>query len=110
MTAVGLFTYWGIPVAAFQQGMNQYRTADGRAFLMAGPEKALCDKIQQERGTTGSNPKELAHYLIDQLRVDESALLGLDPIRIEEIAAAYRSRKLLALAEWVRDTRSESHE
>ena len=110
LTPVGLFTYWGIPLGAFRMGMNQFRTETGQFFLMAGPEKALCDKIQQDKGATGSAPGELHTYIVSQLRIDIGALADLDPARIEEIGRSYHSRKLLGLARWVRQMRREKTE
>ena len=107
LTPVGLFSYWRIPVNAFSAGMDQFDLGDGRYFLMAGPEKALCDKIQQDRGATGAAQEELREYLVGQLRVEEEGLALLDPRRIEEFGAGYRSRKLLALALWVSQLRRE---
>ena len=106
-TPVGLFTYRQIPLDAFRVGMDQFDAGSGRFFLMAGPEKALCDKIQQDRGATGSARQELREYLVDQLRLEPEALAALDPARIEGISEGYRSRKLLGLARWVRQLRLE---
>ena len=100
-TPVGLFTYWGIPLEAFRLGMSQFEVGDGRFFLMANPEKALCDKIQQDRGATGGATAELHDYIVGQLRIDIEALATLDPVRIEAIGRSYRSRKLQGLAQWV---------
>ena len=107
LTPVGLFTYWGIPLDAFRFGMDQYDLEDGRFFLMAGPEKALCDKIQQDRGATGEAQEELSEYLVSQLRIDVEALALLDPDRIGEFSRGYRSRKLAGLARWVNQLRRE---
>lgn len=109
-TPVGLFTYWGIPLEAFRLGMDQFEAGSGRYFLMAGPEKALCDKIQQDRGATSGAPEELREYIIGQLRVDIDALADLDPERIEAAGHGYRSRKLLGLALWIRQLRREIRE
>ena len=74
---------------------------------MAGPEKALCDKIQQDRGATSGAVPDLQEYLAEQLRVDIELLAGLDPDRIEGIAAGYHSRKLPGLALWIGQLRRE---
>jgi hypothetical protein len=107
LTPVGLFAYWGIPLAAFRLGMDQYDMGDGRYFLMAGPEKSLCDKIQQDRGATGGAQGELHEYLTGQLRINVEALAALDPGRIEEFSRGYRSRKLAGLALWISQLRRD---
>lgn len=110
LTPVGLFTYWGIPLGAFWHGMDQFEVGSGQHFLMAGPEKALCDKVQQDRGAIGSSRKELHDYVIGRLRVDIAALAALDAARIEEISRGYSSRKLFGLAEWVGRLRGKHNE
>ena len=106
-TPVGLFTYWGIAREAFWLGMDQYATESGQFFLMAGPEKALCDKIQQDRGATSGAMPDLQEYLAGQLRIDVELLADLDPDRIEGIAAGYHSRKLQGLVLWIRQLQRE---
>ena len=49
-TAVGPFSYRMIPLAAFRIGMDRVELDDGRSFLIATPEKALADKIRDDRG------------------------------------------------------------
>jgi len=38
-----------IPLRAFQIGMDRIEIGDGRAFLIATPEKALADKLYEDR-------------------------------------------------------------
>jgi len=62
-----------IPLRAFQIGMDRIEIGDGRAFLIATPEKALADKIYEDRGTGLHTQKELGDYLERNLRVDLAA-------------------------------------
>ena len=62
-TPVGLFTYRMIPLQAYRIGMDRVDIGDGRAFLMATPEKALADKLYDARGTGIKTQKELTEYL-----------------------------------------------
>ena len=98
-TPVGLFSYRMIPRAAFSIGMDRIELADGRSFLMAVPEKALADRVVAERGGSSlSTQKGLKRFLDDNLRIDPGAIAALDAAILDEIAVAYRSRRLRVLA------------
>ena len=90
-----------IPLEAFRTGMDQIELGDGRSFLMAIPEKALADQIVADRGTGISTQKEMQEYLQDNLRIDPDVIRTLDPVRLGEIARAYRSRRIKLLANLV---------
>jgi hypothetical protein len=97
-TPVGLFTYRMIPFHAFRIGMDRVEIGDGRAFLMATPEKALADKLYDGRGTGIQTQKELNKYLEESLRIDPVSLLELKPTNLDVIARGYRSRKIRLLS------------
>jgi len=104
-TPVGLFIYRMIPLRAFQVGMDRIEIGDGRAFLMATPEKALADKIYEDRGTGLRTQKELVDYLERNLRVDLAAVREMNPDELDAMALRYRSQKLRAFARFVRRMR-----
>ncbi len=106
-TPVGLFTYRMVPLAAFRTGMDSVEIGGGRSFLIAVPEKALADKVREDRGTAIRTQKELQRYLLEDLRVDPSALRGLDPGRLENIAKRYGSRKVRLLSALVHRFRTQ---
>lgn len=99
-TPIGLFSYRSIPFEAFPVGMGQYDLPAGRHFLMATPEKALADTIVADRGAGIASAKEMREYLAE-LRVDPSALKGLDQKLLAAIAKCYRSRRLRLLCDLV---------
>ncbi len=96
-TPVGLFTYRMIPLQAYRIGMDRIDIGDGRAFLMATPEKALADKLYDGRGTGIKTQKELTKYFEDSLRIDPAALRELRPTTLDEIARGYQSHKIRLL-------------
>jgi hypothetical protein len=104
-TPIGLFTYRMIPLRAFQIGMDRIEIGDGRAFLIATPEKALADKIYEDRGTGIQSQQELADYVERNLRVDLRAVREMNPDNLDEIAKRYRSLKIRALGRLVRRMR-----
>jgi len=97
LTPVGLYIYRMIPLRAFQIGMDRIEIGDGRAFLMATPEKTLADKLYQDRGTGLHTQKGLVDYLERNLRVDLAALHEMNPDELDAIALRYRSQKIRAL-------------
>ncbi len=101
-TPVGRFVYRMIPMEAYQIGMDRVDIERGRSFLMATPEKALADKLWDDRGTGIRTQKEMRTYLLDHLRIDPEGLGKLDPDRLAAVALRYHSRKIQRLAEMVR--------
>lgn len=100
-TPVGTFSYRMIPMEAFRTGMDQVELDGERFFLIAIPEKALADRVVAERGAAITSQKELHEYLLTSLRVDESSLKSLEPVRLEEISRHYRSRRVKLLADLI---------
>lgn len=104
-TPIGLFIYRMIPMSAFRSGIDKVDIGDERSFLIALPEKALADKIRQDRGASILSQKDLRSYLFDNLRLDSAVLRDLNPERLAEYAKRYRSRKIMLLAGLIRRIR-----
>jgi hypothetical protein len=101
-TPVGLFIYREISMKAYERGAARTTLEDGRAFLIALPEKALADKVRDDRGTGIRSLRGMETYVLDNLRVDPDSLRSLSPDLLAEFAEGYGSRKLRLLSEWVR--------
>ncbi|MBE0596147.1 MAG: hypothetical protein IH614_02635 [Desulfuromonadales bacterium] len=97
-TPVGLFLYSNVPEAGFAVGLGRVELEEGRAFLLAAPEKALADKLRQGRGLGLRTQKECLGYLVEDLRIDEAALRDLDAGLLDELSQAYRSPRVALLA------------
>lgn len=104
-TPVGLFTYRRIPARAYETGMVRVEEAQGQAFLIASPEKALADKVVSARGTEIATMKELGRFLEEDLRLDPGAARDLSAEMIDDHARRYRSRRLRLLASVIRKMR-----
>ena len=104
-TPVGLFLYKNVPEAGFHVGLQRVEMENGRAFLMAGPEKALADKFRSDRGLKIRSQKESLDYLVNSLRIEESDLANLDAGLLEKIAKAYSSKRIHFLSDMVRRLR-----
>jgi hypothetical protein len=97
VTPVGLFIYHQVSPAAFPVGVDQVQLEGGRAFLMAVPEKALADKIQDDRGTGIRSQDEMRKYLTQNLRIDTESLEKLKANTLSILAEHYGSRRLRLL-------------
>ncbi len=111
-TPVGLFIYRCITMSAYQIGIDQVVIEGGRSFLIAVKEKALADKIHDDRGTAIRTQEEMRAYLLDSLRIDNEELGKLDAEMVSLIAARYKSRKIRLLGDLIRRLagRKDSHE
>lgn len=92
-TPVGLFIYRRTPKLSFHLGMDRVEQND-YSFLIATPERALADKLREDRGNTSRNQQDLAAYLFDGLRLDREAFLALDQEALGRIGKALGSRKV----------------
>ncbi len=97
-TPIGIFSYRPIPVKVFSIGLDRIEIDEGRSFLIAVPEKALADKICQDRGSGIRSQRELYDYITNNLRIDLSILQKLRIDLLDEIAAGCRSRKIKLLS------------
>ena len=79
------------------------------AFLMASPEKALADKVWTDKRFKGLRMSDYAPYLFEDLRLDGHALSGLDPSRLQAVAAAYDSVKINNLVRFLKRLEASPH-
>jgi hypothetical protein len=104
-TPVGSFIYRQAPKGYYHLGMDRVEEGDV-AFLIAVPEKALADKIRDDRGNPLRSQAEAARYLFEDLRIEASAFVQLDPGFLERLAVAARSRKIGTCARLLRAMRT----
>lgn len=101
-TPVGLFLYRNIPEAGFHVGLQRIELNDGRAYLMASPEKALADKFRNDRGLHIRTRKGCLDYLENSLRIEPGDLATLDAALLDKIASAYASKRIHLLVDLVK--------
>ncbi len=70
-TPLGRFEYKKVPENYFSIGLQQVIT-ESYAFIIASPEKALCDLITGTAGLRIQSVKAMRTYLQDDLRIDTS--------------------------------------
>jgi hypothetical protein len=76
--AVGRFSYLTVPKSLFPIGVRQETASERETFLIAGPEKALCDKVLLTRNLRVRSRVAMQSFLLEDLRLDEEALAQLD--------------------------------
>ncbi len=91
-TPFGLFEYISVPDKYFSIGIQQHFIPDKYAFLIASPEKALCDLIICTKGLRLQSKKAMHSYLLDNLRFDFEIAGNLDSEILRE-AAEYGNKK-----------------
>lgn len=106
-TPIGSFVYRQSLMRAFHIGMDRVEEGDV-AFLIATPERALADKVRDDRRQALRNREDAARYLFEDLRIDETGFTLLEPRRLEELAKALRSRKVALCCSLLRQRRKEA--
>ena len=98
VTPVGRFSYTHLPLAVYGIGVRMEKTREGAGFLIASPEKALCDKVLLTRNLSAMSVASMRAYLLDDLRMAPDALAALDVRIIQQcIEAGHKPRQLTAL-------------
>jgi len=100
-TEVGNFSYCSIKKAAYTEGYDLTTIPDGRSYLMATREKALVDLVENRRNVPIRSRKEMRARLIEDLRMDEFALLELNVERAARYASCYGSAKTKLLVSFL---------
>ena len=99
---IGRFSYTHSPLDFYPVGIDRVENTDKTGFLMASPEKALCDKLVFTRNLNIASQRALRELLFDDLRLDEESITRFDPKVIEAcIMPGVKVRMLLALLELV---------
>lgn len=109
-TPVGVFTYARVPLGVFRLGLDRKEVEGGQGYLVATPERALADKVYQDRGLSVASRKKMEGYLVKDLRLDVDRLRGMDPDIIDLCGKRYGSRKIRLLGAVIRGLKGNTHE
>ena len=85
-TPFGRFEYISLPASYYTVGIKQVIERES-SYLIATPEKALCDTIVNTVGLNLRSQKEALVYLEEDLRFDVDRLAEMDVALLEECAA-----------------------
>ncbi|MBN2882083.1 MAG: hypothetical protein JXN10_01030 [Clostridia bacterium] len=98
MTPYGLYIYRDVPGEAYPLGIFMH-SENGYGFLIASPEKAICDvlyKISPVR-----NRRELERMLFEDLRIDEDGFFNLNLVDLIELSTHYHTQNHRLLQAYV---------
>lgn len=84
-TPVGNFCYYHISRETYPIGITQIKEGNA-VYIMATPEKALCDLIANQPGITLRYKKEALEFLEENLRFDMERFYQLNPNIFKEYA------------------------
>lgn len=103
-TPVGRFTYR--PTLCFSMGIDRVREQN-KSFLIATPERALADRLRDDKGGGGRTRKRMEEYMFDDLRLDIDLVRVLNADFMEQLAEVLRSRKIRICADIIRQLREK---
>lgn len=86
-TPCGNFSYEHIAPHLYQHGIKRIEIDGGRAYLIAGPEKALIDRVRNLKGL--DSVKKLEDYLEADMRFDFSNIKRIKISNLSHLAKIY---------------------
>jgi hypothetical protein len=96
-TPLGRFAFDHIPLRAFPAGIEREQTGSV-PVLIAGPEKALCDKLSLTAGIR--TLRELETFLVENQRLDMDVVAEFSRDTVLEITSAYGTQRMRLFAHW----------
>lgn len=96
-TSIGTFNYLSVDKEYFKIGIRQEIVDNKYAFLIASPEKALCDMIVQTAGLRLQSAKAMQLYLEEDLRIDLSVIDSYNVGIVKECIAIGKKKRELTL-------------
>ena len=100
-TPIGSYDYKYISREAFSVGVRSIHKGD-YAFLMASPEKALCDLIANSSKVNLRYMKDVENYLENDIRMDMEEFMKFDPRVLEEyIKVGKKSDSIVTLLKYL---------
>ena len=98
-TPLGDFYYYYLPAGVYPYGILK-KTEGDYSYLLASPEKALCDSVYKIKNI--GTLDEMEKLLLEDWRMEKGNLLKLDRGFIKKIAPLYHRNSLKLLSEWLR--------
>jgi hypothetical protein len=103
-TPVGDFTYRFLAPNKYAVGIELVTINKTTPFLMASPEKALCDLIHlSDKKIKLPTTVDIENYLFSDLRIDEEALARFRVKLLTEIACIYQDQRLHSLKVFIKE-------
>lgn len=103
-TPVGDFTYRYLAPNKYAVGIELFNTNKTTPFLIASPEKALCDFIHlSDKKIKLPTAIDMENYLFSDLRIDEEALARFRVKLLTEITYVYQDPRLHSLKTFIQE-------
>lgn len=99
-TPVGHFSYQHIDVPLLYVGAKVEKVDERAYCLLAGPAKALCDKVLLTRNLRLFSVSAMAEFLEEDLRIDKDSFEGVD---MDVVESYLKVGQKVALLEFLRD-------
>lgn len=93
-TPIGFFDYYQVKPSYFSIGLRIVQE-DGVSFIMATPEKALCDFVLFDSYLPNRSVKGLKQFLEENIRLDMDELMNFDVKIIESCAEQGGKKSIL---------------
>jgi Predicted transcriptional regulator len=103
-TPAGSFFYHDVPPAAYPLSLT-FLGDEKRRFLVASPEKALCDELYLKSQVRAL--KEIPALLFEDMRIDEERFFALDRERLGSLALVYKNTTLHTLIRFLEKEKSD---
>ncbi len=100
----GTYTYQDVPHAVYPHE-TIVKVLDGRGYLIATPEKALCDMLYKQKPV--SSVKVLKKLLFENLRIDETEFAKLNRETLLFLCPLYRKKNLNFLHKMIQTNQEE---
>ena len=101
-TPFGEYTYRDIPHAVFPYGIRR-EMENGLPFLIAEPEKALCDMVSKVSSVVTA--KAMDRLILEDWRMEWEDLRQMDQDFIAFVAPLYGKRSVMTLVRWMEKER-----
>ena len=73
-----VYSYTHLPIAYYPLGIQSLSLTKTQTVLIAGPEKALCDKLITTAGINLRSKQQAMAFLVEDLRIEEDQLRELN--------------------------------
>lgn len=101
-TPLGRFLYYYLNPNVYPYAV-EIKKEGVHSFLIASPEKALCDMLYKVKGVDAATPGLLENLMFDDLRIDPEKVKSLDLKMISFLAPFYKKRIHIILTDYLKD-------
>jgi len=88
-----VYSYTHLPIAYSPLGIQSISLTKTQTVLIAGPEKALCDKVITTAGINLRSRQQTLAFLVEDLRIEEDQLRGLNTMEMKSWLTVCPKRK-----------------